>query len=418
MTDINKIKSFQEKHYYAIIIFAFIMIYSCIIPGEFKSFGVSGAVKAIHAVDFGMGFCSKLLPGAIYNLFFDSVGTVKTSIYLAVLLVLFFAVLSFLLEKFILKVDPCHRKTALIILAFFLTGPSTFAIHVYYPGMLDMYWVFCALMFFVFLTKKQFTPLVFFPFVLCITIYFASLICFIPFFVIILLYKISCTEGKKERGMLWTVLVVSVTVTVGLSVYLAVFESDNLIYTIEEFHEIYSKKGIDNFFYFDQSLYKYDDTYGYEDYAVFTLKGDSAIKKIIWEIALRINYNLSKMALHNKLIIFSLILPVVAMIYAFMFNQIKLNIKSNHKLKSFSYICTLILPFFTLFTSVFFSEDLVRWIGHAFLTLFASFIFVICNEGKASWEWIEDKLAKIPSVPLMLFFSLYATTVYHPYYTG
>ncbi len=394
------------------------MIYSFVVPGEFKLFRVDEAILAIHAVDFGMGFCSKLLPGAIYNIFFDSVDTIKTSLYLSVLLIGFFAILSLLLEKFILNIEPMHRKTAIIILAFFLTGPSTFAIHTHYPGMLDMYWVFCALMLFVFLSKKQLTPLIFLPFILCVTVYFSSLICFIPFFVIIILYKISCTQEKKEKALLWSVLIISTVAAVGLSVYFAAFEGNNLVYTIDEFHEIYSKKGVDDFFYFDQSLYKDVVSNNYDEYAVFTLKSDSTIEKFIWEVTLRMNYNLTAISLKDKITVLFLLLPVGSFILAFLFNQIKINFGNKYRLKQFSNICMVALPFFTLFTSVFFSEDLIRWIGHAFLTLFASFIFILCKEGDTVWGWVEEHIAKIPSVALLLFFVFYATTVYHPYYAG
>ena len=418
MIVINKIKEFSKKHYYAVIIFAFIMIYSFVVPGEFSLFRADNAILAIHAVDFGMGFCSKLLPGAIYNLFFDSVSIVKTSVYLIVLLTIFFGILSVFLEKFILSVDTGHRKIALIILAFFLTGPSTFAIHTHYPGMLDMYWVFCALMLFIFLSKKQLIPLVLLPFILCVTVYFASLICFIPFFVIIILYKISCTQDKTEKLLLWSVVIISAMAAVGLGVYFAVCETDNLVYTIDEFHSIYSERGVDRFFYFDQSLYKEIESYGLNKFNGYLPKDNSNIENIISEIVLRINYSLSMISLGDKLIVIFLISPAVILILSFLLNQIKSNIKKRNTLKLFSNICMLILPFFTTFSSVFFSEDLIRWIGHAFITLFIYFIFSIYNEGEESWCWIEDRISKLPTPILMIYFTLYATTIYHPYYIG
>lgn len=418
MRKINRIKEFSQKHIYALGIFAFIMVYSFMVPGEFKLWDADKAVLAIHAVDFGLGFCSKLLPGAIYNLFFDSVSTVKTSIYLMVLLIGFFSVLSLLLEKFVLHIEPEYRKTAFIILAFFLTGPSTFAIHVYYPGMLDMYWVFCALLFFVFLSKKKLTPLVFLPFVICVTVYFASLICFIPFFIIILLYEISCSETRKEKIQLWIVLIVSAVAAVGLSVYFAVCETDNLVYTMEEFHKIYSERGTDNYFYFDQSLYKHSVSNYTDEYITKMQNVKTPIERISLELFIRIAYNLHKITLKDKLIIFALIFPVTALIFAFIFNQIKYNAKIKHGLKLFSDICTVALPFFTLCASVFFSEDLVRWIGHTFLTLSTIFIYILHKEGKEAWKWVEERISKIPLPVILLYFTFYATTVYHPYYIG
>lgn len=417
MRKITALKKFSEKHYYAALIFAFIFVYALITPKE-TLFRVSEAILAIHAVDFGMGFCSRLLPGAIYNLFFDSVSPAKTAAYVNTLLVIFFIVMSFLLEKLVLSVESGHRKTALIILAFFITGPATFAIHIHYPGMLDMYWVFCALFLFVLLSKKQLTPLIFLPFVLCVTVYFASLICFIPFFVIIVLYKISYSESKKEKAILWSFLIFAALAAVALSIYFAVFENGNLIYTIDEFHEIYSKKGTDRFFYFDQNLYKDVYTYDLEKYATYQPENGTNIELIFGEILLRVNYTFSKMTLSDKLIIFALIAPVFSLVFAFLFTELKYNIKSKNRLKAFANICTIALPFFTLFSSVFFSEDLVRWIGHAFLTLFATFLYLLYKEGKEAWSRIESHISKIPFAFLLIYFTFYATTVYHPYYIG
>ncbi len=393
------------------------MIYSCIIIVSHDTFGSGNSILAIHAVDFGMGFCSKLLPGALYNIFFDTVGTVKTYLYLLVLLVLFFIGLSFILEKFLLKINAEHRKTALIILAFFLTGPGTFAIHVYLPGMLDMYWVFCALMFFIFLSNKYLRPLIFIPFVLCVTVYFASLICFIPFFVIILLYEISYTDTKKEKIKLWIILIISSVFALGLSVYFAAFESDNLVYTMEEFNKIYSEKGVSNFFYFNQSLYKDIVSYYLDQFAVFELKTNSPLEKFIWEVTLRINYNLSRISLSDKLIIFALIVPIVCLILSFMINQIKINFSEKQKLRAFANICSFALPLFAICASVFFSEDFIRWTGHVFLTLFASFLFILSKDRKACIR-LDEWISKIPFTAIILYFAFYATTIYSPYYSG
>ncbi len=418
MIDINRVKSFCNKHYYAVVIFVFSIVYSCIISTNNILWGVSGEIYAIHAVDFGLGFCSKLLPGAIYNIFFDSIGEFKTTAYLLVLLLLFYVALSFLLEKFMLKIKAENRKTAFIILAFFLTGTVSLAIHSYYPGMLDMYWIFCALMFFILLSVKQLKPLIFLPFVLCVTVYFASLICFIPFFAIIILYEIACTQEKKQKVLLWVLLIVSVVAAVGLGGYFAVFETDNLVLSIEEFHEIYSKRGIDDFFYFDQSLYKDVVSFGYDEFEVFELKSDSVIERIIWEVALRINYNLSAISIKDKLTVLSLASPLFAFVLWFMLSQAKMNFKDKNNLKGFTNICMFILPFFTMFSSVFFSEDVIRWLSHSFVVLTSSFIFVLYNEGERAWNWVQDKINKIPFVALLFYFIFNATTIYSPYYSG
>lgn len=416
MRKIKAAKRFFEKHCYSVAIFAFIIIYSAFVSEGFKLWVPDSSIKAIHGVDYGVGFCSKLLPGAIYNLFFDKVDDVRTTIYIAIWMLGFFAVLSLVLEKFILNTKPENRKTALVLAAFFLTGPSTFAIHICYPGMLDTYWVFFALLFFLLLSKKQLTPLLFIPFVLCIMVYFSSLICFIPFFVIIILYKISCCDDKKEKVMLWSVLVFSVVTAVALSGYFIFFENDNLKYTIEEFHEIYAAKGIESFKYFDHSLYKsLNLQIGLEEQLNEALDSGDNKLKFFAELSYRIKHSLSKLYLKDKAVIFAAVFPVAAFGLSFLLSQLKTNLKSKKRLKAFSIMCLIILPFFSLITSVFFSEDMVRWIAHSFLTLFAGILYIIYKEKEQAWNWIENTLSKIPFTNIILYFIFYAAIFYEPY---
>ncbi len=395
------------------------IIYSAFVSEGFKLWVPGPGVLAIHAVDFGLGFCSRLLPGAIYNLFFDKVDSVRTTAYVAVLMVIFFIVLSLILEKFLLSIKSEDRKTALILLIFFLTGPSTFAIHMYYPGTFDMYWTFAAVLLFILLSKKQSTLFVFLPFVLCIMVYYASLISFIPFFVIIILYKISCCESQKEKRTLWGVLTFSLVVTIALGIYLAFFEVYNLKYTVDEFHKIYSAKGTDNFNYYDRSLFK---NVGFEDdlhiYYEMLEGTNSKLVRLWTEVLYRIRITFSDLTLRDKSTIFAVILPAAAFIFSFLLNQIKENRQSGKKLKAFANFCMIVLPFFTVIISLMFSEDLVRWTAHAFVNLFSGFLYILYKEKEDVWCWVKNKLSKIPFSLIILYFIFYASVVYHPYYLG
>ena len=65
-----KLKNLVIRHKIALSFFAFIVIYNFVFvdkPFEFSS--LCDVTYAYHLVDFSVGFCTKLLPGAIYNFF-------------------------------------------------------------------------------------------------------------------------------------------------------------------------------------------------------------------------------------------------------------------------------------------------------------------------------------------------------------
>lgn len=394
-----KMKSMLENHYYSVFFFLFLLIYSFVVPGEMKLWETYELTRSFHAVDFSMGFCSRFLPGAVYNFLFDSFSDQTMNIYLSVLMIGFFLALSIFLEKFMLNVDSGYRFAALLVLLFFLTGPATFSIYIKVLGMLDVYWVFTALLFLALLSKKATWPFLFVPFLLCVVIYYVTWLCYIPFFIIIILYKISLTETKKDRIYLWVSLIASVIVSVALTVYLVLFEKDNLVHTAYEFADILNSKGIDYTLYYEESLfYLVDDT---------VLAGN-----IFDELLSRLSGIFEGFNLFTRIPLVMLLAPVVITIYKFFFKQIS---ECNSTLKKISYSCMLLLFAGTIVSSFFTSTDFVRWAGHAFLPLFASFIYVLHNEGTVAWEYISKGFEKQPLRLIIIFLVFYAMVVYDPY---
>ncbi len=398
-----KVKSLIEKHYYALFFFIFVMVYSCVIPGELKLWKTDELTLSFHAVDYSMGFCSRFLPGAIYNFFFDSISERQASIYLTVLMVVFFAVLSVLLERLMLNVDSEYRFTALVVLLFFLTGPSTFAIFINVLGMLDVYWVFAAILFFILLSNKHTHFLLFVPFLICILVYYVTWLCYIPFFAIIVLYRISISETKKEKSILWVSLIVSVVSALGLTLYFVIFEKGNLTYTLDEFLSIFYSKNVDPAYY-GQSIYYYD---------IHSDQQYGTSKFILEELYIRLSVNFKISNLYNKIPLFLLLLPIVAFIYKFLLRQIK---SCDIALKKFSFVCMMLLFAGTMAVSVIATTDLIRWTGHAFLPLFAAFLYVLYNEGDLAWMCLKENLSKYSFKTVMVFLIFYASVIYNPYF--
>ncbi|MBR5826306.1 MAG: hypothetical protein IKY78_04380 [Clostridia bacterium] len=395
----TKIKALYEKHYYSVFFFLFILVYSCIVPGGLQAWETTSVTQSFHAVDFSMGFCSRILPGAIYDFLFGAVNEQVLNIYLAVLMIVFFLVLSLFLERFILGVDSEYRFVATVFVLFFITGPATFSIYIKLPGMMDTYWLFAGLLFFVLLSKKQTWFLLFVPFLICALVHHATWLCYIPSFVLIALYKISVTQKKREKAYLWVALSLTVAAAVALTVYLVFFERDNLVYTVEEFIDVLSAKGSNHYTYFAESFYYY----GY---------APPESTSIFEELLFRISTNFISFNSLSRISVVVLLLPIVIFIYKFFIKQIATD---SNKLKKFSYACMLLLVPCSVVATSFLSTDLIRWVGHAFLPLFASFLYVLYNEGAEAWNCVREDFQKINIKTVLIYLVFYMSVVYYPY---
>ena len=397
----NKIKSLAEKHYYSVFFFLFIIIYSYVVPGVLQPWESVDVTQSFHAVDYSMGFCSRFLPGVVYQFLFGAVNEKTLNLYMTALMVLFFFGLSLVLEKFILAVNSEYRFAAMVILLFFLTGPATFSIYIHTLGMLDVYWVFAALLFIVLLSRKETYFLLFIPFVLCVLVYYVTWICYIPFFIILILYKISVVKTKKEKVYLWAALLICIIAAASLTLYFALFERENLTYTLEEFIDVLKSRGIDYYRYYAESMY-YDGYGGLED----------PNASVFSELIARLGLNFSWFYSLSKVSVVILLLPAVSFIYKFFFKQIS---QCDNTLRKFSYICMLLLFPGTLVFSFFTSTDFIRWTGHAFLPLISSFIYVLHCEGNDALRNVKAGFEKQDFKAVLIYLAFYMSIVYDPY---
>lgn len=370
---------------------------------------------SFHAVDFSMGFCTRILPGAIYNFLFDEISYSSVAAYETVIITVIFAVVSVFLEKVMLKMDPEYRKTGLILIFFFLTGPLTFSIYVYGLGIIDVYWVIAAVVFFILLSKKRLNIFIVLTFLFCVTVHYAAMICFVPFFAVIMIYKLSCVTDKNEKVLLTLSLVISVVSAVALFIYFLSYENDNLNYSLEEFRAFLESRGAQSSRYYEYGLYRYmgDEVDKYE-IVTFDLDGGFSIEKLVKILVQQIQIHMELFNISADLGIIFFILPVVVFILRAVFRMFKN--ENENKLKKFSFLCMIMLFFATLICSVFMSTDHVRWMSHAFLPLFSSLIYVLYNEGKQAWQIVDKQISGIPIKLLISYFIVYATSNYHPYY--
>ena len=84
-----KIKRFLNAHRIFFGLFSFLLVYEIVIGNNLSPWRISEDFYVFYIVDFGMGLCSRLLPGAVYNLLVHKYDPGAVSVYATVLTVLF-----------------------------------------------------------------------------------------------------------------------------------------------------------------------------------------------------------------------------------------------------------------------------------------------------------------------------------------
>ena len=362
--------------------FSFVVLYNFLITngGHFWSGDLS--THTFHLVDFSVGFCTKLLPGAIYQgLFGKYTSQTATTIYETVLLLVFFGALAFVLEYILKREEGRDKEVAFFVMLLFLSGPCTFSIFTDELGMLDVYWVFFSLLFFVCLKSKWARWLI--P-AICFSVLLVNLsgmIAYIIMFFIIMLYKIL-TEDKKTA---WIILFsVSLVVTVGTFVYFLFFERSNLLLSMEEFNDLIESRGGGYYVYYDYSLYGYTfeldvKTITASD-SVFGNIFASIVNPIIVNFFIIKDFKFDYFA--GAFYCIAVILPVIICIYKKIIYIIKND--GNKRQKNIALILMLIQFPFTILLGGLFSVDLTRWIAHSFIILFATSLFLVQDKNMES----------------------------------
>ena len=395
------------------------MIYLIIVPGNSEPWKVNDVMYSFYVVDFSVGFCSRILQGAIVNWIFDSANETNITIFLNVLMVFTFMVYSHLAEKVLLNIDSEFRKSAVLFLMLFFTGPCAFSIFVKVVGLIDFFWIFSTAIFFLIIRKKQLYFLIVPLFVFMVLIYYASLLSYVPFLALMVLYTISYAKEGKQRKYLTIVFFVSVIAAFLLGVYFVVFERSNLNYTFEEFNEFLTSRGVDedHVFYLDYALYRKTTGKHYADMGFENLPTgqltDSPLDFLnVIKQQVMVNVRIFRFTQATPVVCL-LLAPIVFYIYRFIINKIKQ--EKENKLRCFTLICVLLLFPATIITVLcFFSMDLVRWVTNAFIALFVSFFYILYKDGNKGWGIVHRDVQSINFYIFIPYYMIYAFTVFFP----
>ncbi|MBE6785495.1 MAG: hypothetical protein E7538_04550 [Ruminococcaceae bacterium] len=394
----TKVKEKLYEHRFALIFFGILLACSIIDFQNVYSGIDTGLTYSIYAVDFSFGFCTRLLPGAVFNFLFNDISVNKVCFYMIALLIFCLISVSKFAEDFIDRFNKENRKQGIVIALFLvLTFFICFSAGDFLD-ILDFHWIIGAVIFLLLLRKNAtclVMPVLFFCVVMC---HYGSMICYIPMFVIILMLKAVYSKEKKEKVFLISIIGVSLISAIALFAYMLMFELENIKFSLEEFNAILSSKGVTDFEYYNFPFFR--ET---ADLSKLTDNGDLvplvqvdlSQPKIIVMIQTVINQIQVHIALwnHSDIIFYALtFVPLVAFAFYVLIRSLKN--EKGARIRSLLYLAVMILIFFTVISGLFMSTDTLRWCSHGIIVFSTAFGYVIHNDVEIK-EKVCCSLAKI-----------------------
>lgn len=388
-----KNRNYLSKHRYALVFFLFVVLYNWLIVRRLRFWKVSDITFSYHVVDYSLGFRSQLLPGAIfYGIFGEHAGETTATVYETVLLLLFFAGVSFLLERFLNHVEPPQKNAAFFLILLYLSGSFTFAVFSDELGMLDVYWLFFSLLFFLFLEKRGLRFLIPALFVLSLLVHFSSVISYLIMFSVLLLYRVSTESEKKRQTTYFLVFLLSIGATGGLFVFFLFNQSKDMPLSQEAFHQMLQRRGSDYYIYYDYSFYNSFSGKEVVPSSVYEIADPLRrallviLEKCRFTIRLYTDYsvNTPARAALTALLLWPIVLFFDRHLYRFRKGP------DQNKLKRFCVFLMMVQFPFTAILGCLFSPDIIRWHTHAFLIFFTMILYLTFHEEAFRRQLLQD----------------------------
>ncbi len=408
---------FFFRHRYFMLIFTYLTVYHVIVVNRLGSWKLNDLTYGVYCVDFGFGFASKLLPGAVYNLLFGAhASRASANAYAVAVILLVFAGIALLLEKFLLGMPQERRRTAAVMLLFFLSGAYSFSIFTKWVGMADTYWLPITLLFFVFTEHKYLRWLTPAVYILALMIHFSALVFYIPTFSIILLYRMAITRKKQEQWAFGMVFAASMVLTAVFFFFLLLNEA-NMVCPIEEFHEKLREHGTDYFFYYDYSFFR---IWGGESFIPDSVREMApSLTKFFYLFYYQVKL-INGLFAANRVnglvsIIGGILLLAPAVLFVFRFHLHRLRAKGNGLLRFCSFLMLVQFPFIHILGLLFAAGiDMTRYYTYAFLGLAICLLTVLYHEAAAREEFLIKLEAAENTLPFKIYFLAYAAMAIMP----
>ncbi|MBQ3431899.1 MAG: hypothetical protein IJG23_03850 [Clostridia bacterium] len=415
-----KIRDFFFKHKIFFAVVALLPLYHFLIAGGGEVFQVKEINYTYHAVDFSMGFCTKLLPGSIYRMLVGVYTREAVSVYLLFVYFFFVILLAVAVEQFARKFKD-SSVSCLIFIIFVLTGPLTFNLFVVELGMLDFYWVIFFIPACLCLHNKYlrfFAPV--FVFLMIMT-HYGSIITYVAGYLFIIALYWLTAQKKKDKTVYFILLCICAVVGCGLALYFIRNEASNVVYNIDEFKNIMYKERDAYPVYYDYSFYKY---FGPEyagsrlaeaykmGFVGADVKADNIFKFFFTQLKAALYYaSVSKMIATYL----AALIPQSVLVYI-LIGYLKKE-KANEKtlLKRLEVIAFIVFDFFMGFGAGLMSNDTPRWVGHSVILMFAFVMHLLYFDYSEGMERLNTLLKKIRYPLAWLFLFFYSCIIMDPY---
>lgn len=388
-----------------------IMVYCYVVVNKCNLFRVNDITYIYYTVDYSMGFCSRLLPGAVYSLI--GVYTEKAvSIYLTVLYMIFLFLCTVMIKRFI-DAFKLEKRTAVIVSVLFVVGPFTAGMLIRQFGLLDFHWLLLFAASFWLLNNKysKYTSLAL-PVVVAamVAVNYGAMICYVPLLLLLVLFRLVSEENTTDKRMYAVAFVLTLIVAVALTGYFVVNDKNNLVYTREQFDKIVTgeRKGIFPTYY---DFYLYDYVAPYNKYYEL-LKNTESGNGVFYALFAQIKTTMALSAESRHIVINALALPIQGLLTYVLISYLR---EKNNRTKRMISVLVVLLSFAVEFIGALFSTDNIRWAGHAVIILFVYTLFVLFYDYHSGIKKIENIFNRIGCVPLYTIIFLYGCIIADPY---
>lgn len=419
-------KGFLGRHRVFFVIFAGIVLYQVFIVGGGQRWSVGEIPYSLLASDFSVGFIDKVLPGALFHLFFKETNETNMVIFSGVLLVLFWAALSFVLEEFYLSADRRDRGIYAALIFLSVTGSTTIAGYLLNLGWVESFWIFTVPLFFLCLRSARTVPLTLLFCVFALTAHSSAIVCYVPFFCILLLYRLTVEQDKTAKKIILATFAVCVVVSIGLFFYFQTIAPKHLAVTYEEYRATLEARGVTDFQYPDLYVFGKSENWGEyvtgdepEAYweavkALASARENGSLIEVIRRQFIMIQ-TIQPVRIWGELAITAgVALPVTVSLFVFYIKGVA--DKSAQKLRRFVCLCVPALFALVLLVGGGLSFDKVKWFSHAYVIALASFMYMLYREKDAAAAYARGVISRIPA-PLAAVYGVIYAGVVMPFFT-
>ena len=366
---------------------------------------VNAVAYEFHAVDYSLGFCTKILPGAIYHLLVGRYTKPAITVYARVISILLILLLSLLAQRVYTALSgpgnvPRPKKNNVIFfLLLCLAGPCTFYYVLQFEACLDAYWIILFLICVLFADNRTLRwgiPAIAF---LMVLVHEGVILCYLPLISLLLLLKVAVSEENKEKRALFTVFVLTVIVSLGATGYFMLYNSSNLkVSDMEQLDAFLDSRYSSAHFYYEWYFFGVSVDGGLQaDFFPASLYSASAspLIQLFYKALRQIYYTVTTTDYISPLpqILYSL--PLFVLLVAFLLKCMK---RDKNKLIRFLGLCFLLLPLLSIAAGIIFSNDVLRWVSHALICLFVGVLSFSCFAERDVFFEIETQLQKHYSI--------------------